>query len=175
MFDRPAEVVGELRINELSPPDLAPLLAFYRSLAPNIVRTFRPYGWQVTAQVLADGPLGRIAGGQEFALVLVDDGGNIWAHAFLQDLHAERGPTLGLGVHQSLLGRRLGRKLITALLHAADHTLMCRRISLTAVQDNTPAVDLYKSMGFEITGEFVSEDDGMAYYNMRRTFPDGGE
>lgn len=170
MSDMPPAVVGELHIDELSPDDLAPLLRFYRSLADHIVRTFRPYGWDITEQVLADGPLARIAGGNECALVLRDEGDNIWGHAFLQGLRSADGAMLGLGVHQSLLGRGLGQKLMDALMQAADK-LRLKRISLTTVQDNAPAVELYKAHGFEITDKFVSDIDHLPYYNMLKILP----
>ena len=170
MCDKPAEVVGELRINELSPDDLAPLLRFYRSLADHIVRAFRPYGWDITEQVLADGPLTRMAAGDELALVYRDEAGNIWGHAYLQGVRLADGASLGLGVHQSLLGRGLGRKLMDALMQAADK-LHLKRISLTTVQDNAPAVELYKAHGFEITGQFRSDIDHLPYYNMLKILP----
>jgi len=168
MCDAPTEVVGELRIDELSPGDAAALGRFYNSLAEEIVRTFRPYGWDVTADCLADGPLARTAAGDEFALVYRDEAGNIWGHAFLMSIRSDDGAMFGLGVHQLLLGKGLGRKLMAALMQAADGKCALERIRLTAVTDNAPAVELYKDFGFEITGEFVSEIDNMAYYNMRR-------
>jgi ribosomal protein S18 acetylase RimI-like enzyme len=168
MCDLPCQVVGELQIDELSPDDVTPLLRFYDSLAEEIVRTFRPYGWDVTASYLADGPLARIAAGDEFALVYRDEAGNIWGHAFLQDIRAADGVMLGLGVHQLLLGQGLGRQLMAALMQAADGELALELIRLTAVTNNAPAVELYKDFGFEITGEFVSEIDNMPYYNMQR-------
>ncbi len=167
MCDLPAKAVGELRIDELAPADLTPFLRFYCSLADHIVRTFRPYGWDITAALLADGPLARLAAGDELALVYRDEAGDIWGHAFLQGTLAG-GATFGIGVHQSLLGKGLGRRLMSAILQAAERKLQLKEIRLIAVQDNAPAVELYKSQGFEITGEFVSEDDGLPYYNMRK-------
>ena len=167
MCDLPGEVVGELRIDELSPGDVTPLLRFYRGLADFIVRAFRPYGLAITEQVLADGPLARIAAGDECAFVLRDEAGNIWGHAFLQGLRSADGAMLGLGVHQSLLGRGLGRQFMTALMQAAER-LGVKRSHLSVVQDNTPAVELYKAHGFEITDKFISEIDGLPYYNMRK-------
>ena len=164
----PTEVVGELRIDELRPGDAAPLLRFYRGLAEHVVRTYRPYGWDVTAERLADGPLARIAAGDEFGLVYRDEAGNIWGHGFLMGLRSADGAMLGLGVHQLLLGRGLGRKLMAELIRGADGRLGVELLRLTAVTDNAPAVELYKDFGFAITGEFVDENDGLLYYNMRR-------
>jgi ribosomal protein S18 acetylase RimI-like enzyme len=169
MCDAPTEVVGELRIDELRPGDVVPLQRFYNSLAEEIVRTFRPYGWDLTADCLADGPLARIAAGDEFALAYRDEAGNIWGHAFLMGILSDDGAMLGLGVHQLLLGKELGRKLMAALMQAAER-LGIKRIHLSVVQDNAPAVELYKANGFEITEEFVSDLDNLPYYNMVKVF-----
>ena len=102
------------------------------------------------------------------ALVLRDAGGAIWGHAFLSGLLS--GTALfGIGIHQSLLGRGLGRELMTALLERAERQSDLKEITLTCVQDNAAAVDLYASLGFEKTDAFVEPGDGLTYFAMRKT------
>jgi ribosomal protein S18 acetylase RimI-like enzyme len=94
-------------------------------------------------------------------------------HAFLAGIKSADQPTLGVGIHQSLLGRGLGRKLTTTLLTEAEPLIAGKDIVLTVVQDNRPAVELYTSLGFEITDRFTSEHDNLPYYAMRRKAPPG--
>ncbi|MHC4561888.1 MAG: GNAT family N-acetyltransferase [Planctomycetota bacterium] len=167
MCNQPDSPTGELRIDRLSADDVTPLTAFYRSLSPHVVRTYRPYGWEVTAEGLRDGPLANIATGDEYAMVVRDEAGTIWGHAFLSNVSSGSAP-FGIGLHQALLGRRFGRKLMAALLDGAEQDCDLREIRLTCVQDNKAAVDLYTSLGFERTGEFIAEDDNLPYYRMRK-------
>jgi len=171
---QPAEVAGELRTDRLRPDDLPALLAFYQDLSPMVVRAFRPYGPNVTEEALRDGPLARMAAGKEHAMVLRDEAGAIWGHAFLQEFEPRK-YTFGLGVHERLLGRGLGRRLMAALLDAAEEEPDVTLIDLTCIRDNTAAVQLYRSMGFEIVAEFVSEHDGLPYCQMiKAAAADGG-
>jgi len=168
MRPQPDVPAGEVRVDELSADDAPALLAFYRDLAEPIVRAYRPYGWDVTEQALRDGPVARTAAGDEIGLVLRDEGDNIWGHAFLADVKTGSAHA-GVGVHQTLLGQGLGRKLMTALLVEAGHQPALGEVRLICVQDNAAAVALYTSLGFEITGAQTGKDDGLAYHEMRKT------
>ena len=167
MNDQPKTAAGPIRVDDLSPDDLQPLLTFYLDLAPHVVRTYRPYGWTVTEAILRDGPFSRLTAGDELAMILRDDAGAIWGHAFLSGVLGGRA-LFGIGVHQSLLGRGLGRRLMTALLEKADRQSGLREITLTCVQDNAAAVDLYASLGFQQTDAFIEPGDGLPYFAMRR-------
>ena len=136
-------------------------------MAPHIVRTYRPYGWAVTDTILRDGPFSRLATGDELAVVLRDDAATIWGHAFLSGVLSGT-PELGVGVHQALLGRGLGRTLTTALLDRAERECRLKAVKLICVQDNAAAVDLYASLGFEQTDAFVEPRDGLPYFAMRK-------
>lgn len=63
---------------------------------------------------------------------------------------AHRGD-LGMGIHPDYRRRGLGRQLLQAALDAA-RTFGLERIELAVLTNNTPAVALYRSMGFEIEG-----------------------
>lgn len=59
---------------------------------------------------------------------------------------------IGMGVHDDFHGRGIGRALLAALIEAADRWLGVRRLELTVFVDNTPAIRLYESVGFEAEG-----------------------
>lgn len=64
-------------------------------------------------------------------------------------LHAAE---VGIGVHDDFRGRGIGRALLAALVEAADRWLGLKRLELTVFVDNTPAIRLYESFGFEVEG-----------------------
>jgi ribosomal protein S18 acetylase RimI-like enzyme len=165
---QPAWPADELTICDLTAEDLPALGHFYRDLAEFVVRTYRPYGYDVTDEMLRDGPLAQVLAGEELAVVWKDSKGAIWGHAFIQKIHSET-PHLGVGVHQQLVGQGMGRKLTGALMDRARQ-IGLTRVTLIVVQDNTPAWTLYQSLGFEITGEQIGEKeadhDGLPYYQM---------
>ena len=167
MNEQPKSVAEPLGVDDLSLDDLQPLLAFYLDLAPQVVRAYRPYGWTITEQTLCDGPFSRQAAGDELAMILRDATGAIWGHAFLSDVLSETA-SFGIGVHQSLLGRGLGRRLMTALLDKAARECDLKEIKLICVQDNAAAVNLYTSLGFEQTDAFIEPGDGLPYFAMRK-------
>ena len=168
MSVQPDKPTGEIRIDELRADDAPALLAFYGNLADFIVRAYRPYGWEITEEILRDGPVARTVGGEELGMVLRDDAGAIWGHAFLSEIKSGSAH-FGIGVHQTLLGQGLGRELMVALLDAAERQAGLTEIRLTCVQDNDAAVTLYTSLGFEKTREFIEEGDGLPYFAMRKT------
>ena len=172
MAEQPDRPTGELSIHTPSADDVPAMAAFYRDLSPMVVRAYRPYGWEVTEQSLRDGPFVRLADGDEAAMILRDDARAIWGHAFLSGVKSGAAH-FGIGIHQSLLGGGLGRQLMTALLDQADRELQLKEIRLTCVQDNATAVKLYTSLGFEMTGISVGQDDGLPYFDMRKLVSDG--
>ncbi len=60
--------------------------------------------------------------------------------------------SIGMGVHDSWVGRSIGKTLLTALLEAADNWLGVLRLELTVWTDNEPALALYQACGFVIEG-----------------------
>ncbi|MHC4985363.1 MAG: GNAT family N-acetyltransferase, partial [Planctomycetota bacterium] len=121
----------------------------------------------VTDQMLREGPIARAVGGDELGMVLRDQGGAIWGHAFASDI-TSGSAHFGIGIHQTLLGKGLGRELMVALLNTAERQADLGEIRLTCVQDNVAAIELYTSLGFEKTREFIEETDGLPYFAMRK-------
>ncbi len=167
---QPAWPADDLTICDLTADDLPALGRFYRDLAEFVVRTYRPYGYDVTDELLRDRPIAQVAAGEELALVWKDRNGAIWGHAFIQKIHSDT-PHLGVGMHQQLVGQGMGRKITEALMDRARQAGLTL-VTLIVVQDNTAAWTLYQSLGFEIVGEQTGisekpeESDGLAYYKM---------
>ncbi|MGE5509005.1 MAG: N-acetyltransferase family protein [Chitinophagales bacterium] len=59
---------------------------------------------------------------------------------------------LSLAVHEEYQGRGIGRRLMQALLDVADNYLGLARTELEVVSDNTRAIRLYESLGFQVEG-----------------------
>ena len=59
---------------------------------------------------------------------------------------------IGMGVHDDHTGRGIGRRLLSAALDYADNWLGLTRLELSVNVDNTRALRLYESAGFEIEG-----------------------
>jgi putative acetyltransferase len=59
---------------------------------------------------------------------------------------------IGMSVHDRFQGRGIGRKLLSALLDIADNYLGLVRVELEVFPDNTRAIKLYESCGFQHEG-----------------------
>jgi putative acetyltransferase len=59
---------------------------------------------------------------------------------------------IGLSVHDDFHGRRIGTRLLAALVDTADNWLNLRRLELAVYVDNAPAIALYKKFGFAVEG-----------------------
>jgi ribosomal protein S18 acetylase RimI-like enzyme len=169
---QPDAPTGEFTVRPMSRDDVPAMLAFYNDLAEFVVRTYRPYGYDVTETILLNGPAHRVANDEEIGFVLVDEAAAVWGHAFIRALNTDR-PEFGVGVHQAVLGKRMGRSLTEAVL-AEARARNIPQVHLIVVKDNTPAWTLYESVGFVITGEQKGigggvENDGLTYLQMRWT------
>jgi len=60
--------------------------------------------------------------------------------------------SIGMMVHDQFQGRGIGRELLEMLLHLADNFLGLTRVELEVYPDNTRAIRLYESSGFEHEG-----------------------
>ena len=60
--------------------------------------------------------------------------------------------SIGIMVHKDYQGRGIGKKLMATIIDLADNWLMLKRLELGVFIDNTRALKLYKSFGFEIEG-----------------------
>lgn len=152
------------QIDQLGCGHAEALVRFYNSLSAESKRTFRPLGTETdlaTCQAIcaannADTP-------SRHDLVVTHDQ-DIVGWCFLWDID-KASPQLGLGIADEHQRRGLGRFLISTLLDWA-RGYRVKRIDLIAVKDNAPALRLYESCGFRVTGELHDERDGLDYYEM---------
>lgn len=137
---------------------------FYRALSPASKRTFRPIGVEADlATCLSICELNAANPAERYDLFVWHDDA-IVGWGFLWDIRTEK-PSLGLGVADTHQRKGVGRALMSALMQwAADQTLP--EVHLIAVRDNAPAIRLYQSFGFRITGERHDERDGLWYHEM---------
>lgn len=59
---------------------------------------------------------------------------------------------VGIMIHRDFQGQGIGRVLMQTLIDMADNWLMLERVELSVFVDNTRAIELYKSLGFEMEG-----------------------
>ncbi len=152
-----------MEIRPLSSGDCGPLLAFYLSLSGEVSWFYRPFG-DITREKLA-AHLAEAGTGQTIALGLwerEERGGRLLGHAFISGVREER-PTFGIGLHQTVLGRGWGRKLMSACLAEADRREL-PLVTLTVLESNDRAIPLYESLGFRRTGQatFRADNDSVA-------------
>jgi L-phenylalanine/L-methionine N-acetyltransferase len=60
--------------------------------------------------------------------------------------------SVGMMVHDQFQGQGIGRELLETLLHVADNFVGLIRVELEVYPDNTRAIGLYESCGFEHEG-----------------------
>lgn len=78
--------------------------------------------------------------------------GNAGLHPVGTHVRRRHAMNLGLGVLPEAQGQGVGRALMQALLHYADHWGQVLRIELGVFCDNHRAIALYQSLGFAIEG-----------------------
>lgn len=163
----PEGSAADFRIVKLAGPDAPRLHAFYLALEPAVVGFYEPYG-AAPAREQIDGVLARADSGQDTAYALVDAADAIAGHVFIADL-AGASPTFGIGMAERAHGKGWGRRLAKAVLADADAAAV-PVVHLTVVKRNNRAHSLYRSLGFEVTGEctFRSANDS---YEMQRKKP----
>jgi RimJ/RimL family protein N-acetyltransferase len=154
-----------MHIRRLTTRDTAALLRFYESLSEEVHWFYRPFG-EITAEVMR----GHLAGSdalEDITKGVFDESCTIVGHAFILGIQGEA-PTFGIGLHQSVHGRGLGRELMVRVLEEADG-LGLPRVDLTVIKANERAVRLYESLGFALTGEctFRSENDSHCMSRLR--------
>lgn len=86
------------------------------------------------------------AGGQRHVV------GNAGLHPVGMHVRRRHAMSLGLGVLPAAQGQGVGRALMQALLHYADHWGQVLRIELGVFCDNHRAIALYQAFGFETEG-----------------------
>lgn len=79
---------------------------------------------------------------------------NSFIIAGVANLHVNKNPrqrhcaTIGVLVHPGYQRRGIGRMLMEKLIDIADNWISVKRIELEVIEDNTPAINLYKKLGF---------------------------
>ena len=77
--------------------------------------------------------------------------GTVGLHVF-QSPRLRHSASIGIMVHKDYQERGIGKKLMATVIDLADNWLMLKRLELGVFTDNTRALKLYKSFGFEIEG-----------------------
>ncbi len=98
----------------------------------------------------------RAAPGSVGLVALVD--GQMVGNAGLDRLVGRRAHAgrIGMGVHDSWVGRGIGKALLAALVDTADNWIGLLRLELTVWTDNEPALALYRRFGFAVEGTHFS-------------------
>ena len=78
--------------------------------------------------------------------------GNAGLHAISDNPRQKHVCSLGISISQAYQGRGVGRALMNACLDFADHWANYSRLALTVHADNTRAIKLYESLGFQHEG-----------------------
>ena len=162
-MDRVNHLVRQVQI-----ADIPALATFYNGLSNPSKRTFRPLGDLARAEGVGRIVLGNHARpATHHDLVAVHPDGIVAGWGFVWHL-LDPEPMLGLAVVDPFQGQGLGRDILARLLADVDtRALPC--IHLTVVHDNFSAIRLYEQTGFQSTGSFVHEHDGLTYLRMVRT------
>lgn len=69
-----------------------------------------------------------------------------------QSPRARHSASIGIMIHTDYQGKGIGRALFNKVIDLADNWLMLVRLELGVFTDNERAINLYKSLGFEIEG-----------------------
>ncbi len=95
------------------------------------------------------------AGTKQVILAAVVNGrvvGNAGLHAISDNPRQKHVCSLGISITRAYQGRGVGRTLMNACLDFADHWANYSRVALTVHADNTRAIKLYESLGFQHEG-----------------------
>lgn len=153
-----------MHIRPLTAADASALLRLYHSFSDEVNWYFQPFG-TVTLEVLRD-HLERGDAGEHLILGVAEPDGSLWGHGFVMGIRGEK-PVFGIGLHQDLIGRGWGRRLMEAVLDAADAS-GAPLVTLTVLKQNHRAVPLYESMGFKLCGECTFRSENDSHYMERR-------
>ncbi len=162
-----SDVVAETRAPRVE--DVSALAALINELArePNLLFIMPIEG--ASGMAALRGHLAAIAAsGSGFALVAERSGGLVGLATATRGHHPARrdAAEIGIGVRSSARGRGIGRALMLGIEHWAAEAGI-RRLHLSVVATNAPAVALYRGLGFaeegvlrasaKVDGGFVDE------------------
>lgn len=140
----------DIVIRRAEPSDAEGIAATFRSRGASLGTLQNPYpsAAQWTERLRASDPT------RNYVLVAVA-GEDIVGHAGLNGYENPRRAHawhLGMSVRDDWHNRRVGTRLMEALIDLADHWLGALRIELTVYVSNEHALRLYRNFGFEIEG-----------------------
>ena len=155
----------DLTISKLAIADTESLCEFFRD--EDTAATYRPYG-EVTLATLVNGPIVRLAEGNEVGFVIRNQRGRILGHAFLRRHPTQRTTWgLGIGLHPAIRGKGWGTKLMREILDGTREQDGVDRVELSVLTENTPAVRLYERFGFQTTREARSDEGRPVLYMLK--------
>ena len=97
--------------------------------------------------------LAGIVAARRIEIVLEWDGRCVgFGAVYAQGEHFDHCGVLMLGVSSASRGRAFGQTLLVALLQASTRCLRLKKIQLTVLTDNVPAINLYRKNGFVCEG-----------------------
>jgi len=152
-------------LRRITPDDATALAHFYNALSDATKRLFRPLGLQTDVTVCDAIARANTHEGDRCDLLLLHDN-DIVGWCFLWDVRTDK-PLFGIGLADDHQGRGLGQIMMSHVMTwARDQSLPS--VSLTVVNDNTHAIELYESFGFKVQREFTDDRDGLTYFEMQR-------
>jgi RimJ/RimL family protein N-acetyltransferase len=162
-----SEVAAETRVPRVE--DVPALAALINELAREATFLFIMPIEGASGTAALRGHLASIAAGGGGFVLVADGGGDLVGLATATRGHhpARRGAAeIGIGVRASARGRGIGRALMLGVEHWASNAGI-RRLHLSVVTTNAPAIALYRGLGFaeegvlrasaEVDGVFVDE------------------
>ena len=165
--------VTELVIRRAEPSDAEAIALTFRSRGAALGTLQLPYPStaQWVKRLEANNPA------LNYVLVALADG-QVVGHA---GLHGNENPRrshawmLGMSVRDDWQNKRVGTRLMEALIDLADNWLGARRIELTVFVGNDTAMKLYRRFGFEIEGRLrgysLRDGEYTDTYTMARLHP----
>lgn len=147
---------SNLRIRDAKPSDVALLVAAQRAIAcvPGRLAS-QPH--EISEAAMAE-RIARLSGSQQGAFVVIEADDEIRGHALLDPLKlavTSHVVDLTIAVHEGAQGQGLGQRLLAHLIAWARAQPTIERIELRVRSANTPAIHLYKKMGFIEEGRMV--------------------
>lgn len=150
--DPPATQPAAIEVRAVEPEDYAALQAIYAqplAVTGTLQMPFTPRAtWRKrTAEPQRDG---------YHLVACIDDTvvGSLGLHINASPRQRHIGE-IGMGVHDAWHGQGVGRALMRAGLELADQWLNLHRVQLTVFVDNSVAIALYQSCGFNTEGTLI--------------------
>ena len=117
-------------------------------------------GFRVVAEMASDRSIRIIA------TIGDDKEEQIVGYSFIQDKGADIPFGFGICIDNRFQSEGIGKVILHELLkQAGDHEI--KFVTLTVHQENRKALELYRNVGFKITGDFINKTQGSKAYSMK--------